>query len=92
MDRQDNFIELSNNGNHKIVKQATKTSLDNYATILAMENKVVTKRVSCGTKVVVPSGGSYSDMQAAMTDYPLFCNKAIVIKPNSTIWFGYHDI
>ena len=84
LDRQDNFIELSNNGNREIVKQATKTSLDNYATILAMENKVVTKELVARAKVVVPSGESYSDMQTAVTDYPLFCNKAIVIKPNST--------
>ena len=58
-----------------------------------MENKVVTKELVARTKVVVPSGESYSDMQTAMTDYPIFCNKAIVIKPNSTNYgLAYYNI
>jgi len=45
MDRKENFIRLEKDGNIQYVKQATKTSLDNYATILAMENKLVTKKI-----------------------------------------------
>ena len=45
MDRKENFIRLEKNGNVQYVKQATKTSLDNYASVLAMENKLVTKRI-----------------------------------------------
>lgn len=84
LDRQDNFIELTSNKASRIIKQATKTSLDNYATILAMENKVVTKEMVSRANVKVPFGESYSSLEAAMIDYPLHKNKSIVIKPNST--------
>lgn len=84
LDRGDNFIELSNNGIQEAIKQATKTSLDNYATILAMENKVVTKEFLIRHKVCVPHGEDYQYIDEAMLDYPLLKHKQIVIKPNST--------
>ncbi len=84
LDRQDNFIELNNENISQLVKQATKTSLDNYATILAMENKVVTKEMLRRSGVNVPDGESYSSIDSAIVDYPLFKNCSIVIKPNST--------
>lgn len=84
LDRQDNFIELANNGYLRLIKQATKTSLDNYATILAMENKVVTKEMVSRSGVKVPFGESYSSLESALIDYPLHRDKAVVIKPNST--------
>lgn len=84
LDRQDNFIELSDAKHSQLIKQATKTSLDNYATILAMENKVVTKEMLKRSSVAVPDGESYSSIEAALIDYPLFKNSSIVIKPNST--------
>lgn len=84
LDRQDNFIELANTNTTQLIKQATKTSLDNYATILAMENKVVTKELVARVGVKVPFGESYPSLEAALIDYPLHKDKAIVIKPNST--------
>lgn len=84
LDRQDNFIELSNNGNTQFIKQATKTSLDTYATVLAMENKVVTKEIVQRSGIVVPAGDDYASIEEALIDYPLHKDKAIVIKPNST--------
>ena len=44
LDRKENFVRLKQSVNTQYVKQATKTSLDNYASILAMENKHVTKK------------------------------------------------
>ena len=84
LDRQDNFIELEHAGVSQIIKQATKTKLDNYATILAMESKVVTKTLMARQNLVVPNGESYASLAAALVDYPVFKDKAIVIKPNST--------
>lgn len=84
LDRQDNFIELKHGKTTQLIKQATKTSLDNYATILAMENKVVTKELVARKGVNVPCGESYFALADAMIDYPLFEHKAIVVKPNST--------
>lgn len=45
LDRSENFIRLFNHSKEEFVIQATKTSLDNYASILMMENKVVTKKI-----------------------------------------------
>lgn len=84
LDRQDNFIELSRGNNSQLIKQATKTSLDNYATIMAMENKVVTKDLLERGRVIVPVGESYPNLELALVDYPLFAHRAIVVKPNST--------
>lgn len=84
LDRQDNFIELEKAGVQQIIKQATKTKLDNYVTILAMESKIVTKTLMARQNLVVPHGESYASLDAALMDYPLFKGKPIVIKPNST--------
>ena len=46
MDRDENFVLLSKGNHQEYVKQATKTSLDSYSTVLMMENKVVTKKFS----------------------------------------------
>ena len=45
IDRGDNFITLEGDGKLEYVKQATKTSKDNYISVLIMENKTVTKKV-----------------------------------------------
>jgi len=66
------------------LRQSRKTSLDSYTTILAMENKTVTKKILQRSGVVVPDGADYSSIDKALMDYPLFCDGAIVIKPNST--------
>jgi len=84
LDREENFVRLSRNGNIQYIKQATKTSLDNYASILAMENKVVTKKILAENGIRVPKGMNYSERQSALNDFILFKNQAIVIKPKST--------
>lgn len=88
LDRQDNFIELFSHGERHIVKQATKTEVDNYATILAMENKIITKELMLRYNIVVPNGYGYASQDEAMLDYPLYSGRSLVIKPNSTN-FGY---
>lgn len=84
VDRQDNFIKLSRNGTTELVKQATKTSLDNYVTILEMENKLVSKEIMQKTNIIIPTGDSYNSIESALVDYRFHCNKPKVIKPNST--------
>lgn len=83
LDRKENFIMLESQGNVQYVKQATKTSLDSYVTMLIMENKVVTKKVLEKVGVVVPSGKSYTDIESAKRDFKKYSN-SIVIKPKST--------
>jgi glutamate--cysteine ligase len=84
LDRKENFIRLNQNGNIQYVKQATKTSLDNYASILAMENKQVTKKILSETGIRVPKGYEYTHVEVAKSDFPLFTGKPVVIKPNQT--------
>jgi len=84
LDREENFVRLSRDGNVQHIQQATKTSLDNYAGILAMENKVVTKKILASQGIWVPKGMTYSDVQTALSDFCLFSGQTIVIKPKTT--------
>jgi len=84
MDRKENFIRLEKNGNVQYVKQATKTSLDNYASVLAMENKLVTKRILEENGIRVPKGEDYTNAETAKSDYVRFRGMPVVIKPNQT--------
>jgi glutamate--cysteine ligase len=84
LDRDENFVRLKRDGNIQYVRQATKTSLDNYASILAMENKVVTKHILNEHGIRVPKGLDYTDRLSAKADYIYFKNKPVVIKPKST--------
>lgn len=44
LDRSENFISLHRGDKTEYVMQATRTSLDNYSSVLMMENKLVTKK------------------------------------------------
>ena len=84
IDRNENFIMLSKDDKVEYIKQATKTSLDSYSTVLIMENKSVTKMVLEKNNIRVPEGKNYDEIILAKDDYSLFKGKAIVIKPKST--------
>ena len=84
MDRKENFIRLHKAGNSQYVKQATKTSLDNYASILAMENKLVTKKILTEHGIRVPRGNEYTYAETAKGDFELLQGQPVVIKPNQT--------
>ncbi|TLX74722.1 bifunctional glutamate--cysteine ligase GshA/glutathione synthetase GshB [Labilibacter sediminis] len=84
MDRAENFIKLTKGNKTEYVMQATKTSLDNYASILMMENKVMTKKVLGSASIAVPGGSEYDSVSQALKDFALYQNQAIVIKPKST--------
>ncbi|HEX2936399.1 MAG TPA: bifunctional glutamate--cysteine ligase GshA/glutathione synthetase GshB [Bacteroidales bacterium] len=66
------------------MKQATKTSLDNYASILAMENKLVTKKILDEANIKVPAGYEYTNAEIAKADFAVFKGKPVVVKPNQT--------
>jgi len=84
LDRKENFVRLEKNGNIQYVKQATKTSLDNYASILAMENKLVTKKILKEHGIKVPGGFEYTSIETAKESFVLLHGKPVVIKPNQT--------
>ena len=84
LDQAENFVRLKQGENIQYVRQATKTSLDNYASILAMENKVITKQILVEHGIRVPQGLDYTDKTIAKADFPYFKDRAAVIKPKLT--------
>ena len=84
LDQKENFVRFRKDGNTQYVKQATKTSLDNYSSILAMENKLVTKKILSEHKIRVPKGTEYTSADVAKADFLVHQGKPVVIKPNQT--------
>lgn len=84
LDRKENFIKLSKSGRTEYIKQATKTSLDSYSSVLVMENKQVTKRILRDAGLKVPLGEVFTSRDQALSAYRSFENRQIVIKPNNT--------
>lgn len=84
IDRADNFISLKKDDHIEYVKQATKTSKDNYVTVLMMENKVVTKKILDENKIKVPKGDEFFSLDEAIRKAHKYVNKSIVVKPKST--------
>ncbi|MEO2507443.1 bifunctional glutamate--cysteine ligase GshA/glutathione synthetase GshB [Clostridium paraputrificum] len=84
LDREDNFISLEKNGKLEYIKQATKTSLDNYATVLAMNNKVVTKKILDKKDVRVPKGEEFTSINEGIRKIDKYVGIPVVIKPKST--------
>jgi len=84
LDRKENFVRFQKDGNIQYVKQATKTSLDNYASILAMENKLVTKKILEEHQIRVPKGQEYTSAEEAKADFIIHQGNPVVIKPNQT--------
>lgn len=84
LDRDKNFISLDNGRKTEFIMQATKTSIDNYSSILLMEDKQITKNILAKHKLNVPTGKQYNDYSLASKDYEFFKDSPIVIKPNST--------
>jgi len=84
LDRGENFVRLKRDENIQYVRQATKTSLDNYAGILVMENKVITKQILEEHGIRVPKGLDYTDQISAKAGFQYFKGRAVVIKPKLT--------
>jgi glutamate--cysteine ligase len=84
LDRSDNFILLEKGGRREFVKQATRTSADNYASVLVMENKEVAKRVLSAAGVRAPRGFLALDGESARRLAGTFSGRALVVKPRST--------
>lgn len=84
MDRKENFIELIKGSNVQYVKQATKTSKDQYVAVLIMENKSVTKQILKRNGLHTPEGEEFFDLASAKESIHHWVNRPLVIKPKST--------
>ncbi len=84
LDRKENFIRLTKGPLTEYVKQATKTSKDSYISAHIMGNKQITKQILKEHGLQVPQGGSYQNIEEAISDYPKYSHCKSVIKPNTT--------
>lgn len=84
LDRKDNFISLEKNGKLEYIMQATKTSIDNYATVLAMNNKLVTKKILDKKGIRVPKGEEFTNVNEGVRRVENYNKLPVVIKPKST--------
>jgi glutamate--cysteine ligase len=84
LDRLENFISLEKDGRLEYVKQATKTSKDNYVSVLIMENKTITKKVLEKHNIRVPDGIEVSSLDELKINIKDIIDKPIVVKPKST--------
>jgi len=84
LDKTENFISLKKDDKIEYIKQATKTSKDNYVTVLIMENKSITKKVLSKSYIKVPEGIEVNSIEEAVNVIKNFVNIPIVIKPKST--------
>ncbi len=84
LDEQDNFLKLQYENHFEYVKNGNMTAKDSYISPLIMENKVVTKKVLAQAGFNVPASLEFTQAETAKQSYPLFAQKAVVIKPKST--------
>lgn len=87
LDEMTNFISLTDplTGQIEYIQQATKTNLDKYANVLAMENKIVTKKILNAHNVRVPKGDVITDVtNLDFVSLDKYKDTGIVIKPNTT--------
>lgn len=84
LDADANFIRIRGNGRLEYIRQATRTSADTYISALIMENKKVTKLLLSQAGIRVPAGADFADVEEAKDDYRHWCNRDVVVKPNST--------
>ena len=84
LDREANFISLSQGKRVEYVMQATKTSLDSYMSFLCMEDKNISKLLLKRKGLRVPEGHCFSDLQEALGKGQSFLKKDIVVKPTTS--------
>ena len=82
LDRKDNFVRLQKDGRTEYVKQATKTSRDNCASILIMRNKNLTKLLLREHGIPTPRGEIFEDKDAALEEHVVHSHVPCVVKPN----------
>ncbi|MDD6024446.1 MAG: bifunctional glutamate--cysteine ligase GshA/glutathione synthetase GshB [Oscillospiraceae bacterium] len=84
LDRVDNFVRLKKDDRVEYVKQATKTSRDNCASILLMRNKRLTKQILAEHGIPVPRGDVFTGKEEAMTVFRGHAKTSCAVKPAFT--------
>lgn len=84
VDRQNNFIRISNGKITEYIKDASKTSKDSLISYFIMENKNVTKQILHENNLNAPQGKQFASLEEAKKHYPTLSTQDIVVKPNNT--------
>lgn len=84
IDRADQFLRLTYEGQVEYVRNGNMTSKDTTISHFVMENKTVTKNILDEAGYSVPGGGEYHSIGEALASYSRYKGQAIVIKPKST--------
>lgn len=84
LDESDQFIKLTYRDHTEYVKNGNMTSKDTYISHWIMENKTVTKKILKEHGFVVPAGEEYQSLDEAVSQFYIYQNKPIVVKPKST--------
>lgn len=85
LDRDDQFVELTYQKHHELVKNGNMTSLDQLVSLPLVDNKVVTKIMLANHGMRVPAGAEYQTTAAAVADFQVaFGQRALVVKPKTS--------
>ena len=84
LDREADFIRIRSATRAEYVRQATRTSADDYVTPLIMENKKVTKLLLAEAGLRVPSGRDHHRLEEVLQAFGHWRDRGAVVKPNST--------
>ena len=86
LDRKDNFLRLTKDGHTEFVKQATKTSRDNSASILLMRNRSLSFRLLREAGLPVPRSVLLTDRREAEERYDTLEGGGLIVRPNFATW------
>lgn len=84
LDESDQFLQLDYAGRREFVKNGNMTSKDSVSSMLAMENKVVTKKILKEAGFHVPNGQEIKNQEEARLYWQTYAGQPLVIKPKST--------
>lgn len=84
IDRADQFLRLTYEGQVEYVRNGNMTSKDTTISHFIMENKTVTKNILAEAGYSVPGGGEYHSIEKALATFGTYKGQAIVVKPKST--------
>ena len=84
LDREANFLRLSQNNKVEYVMQATKTSLDSYMSFLCMEDKNISKLLLEQNGLRIPQGFCFSYLEEALEKGQRLLARDLVVKPSTS--------
>lgn len=92
LDEKTSFISVSNWKKIEYIKQATKTSLDTYSSVLIAKNKLTTKKLLKKNNINTPDYKEFFDIESAYSYFDNIKYKKIVIKPAYTNFWEWISI